>query len=192
MTASEILPFNWRASLHNLDYYTELTDQLQRNAEKNKLEAFRNGMLGKCLCSANCRKRTGLIQMTSICAERVQRAVLTICPDVAIETHDWRRASACDEGSLRRQFMTCLLSSQVRYELACAAALEIEDAGILLSSAPDAIAAGLRAILARPFRVVRANAALPVLQHEGLPARAQLGHHSGRGGPRITGRRLRG
>lgn len=89
--------------------------------------------------------------MTSISAERVQQAVLTICPDVAIEAPDWRREVARDDRILWRQFMNCLLSSQVRYELACAAALEIEDAGILTSSTPETIAADLRAILARPF-----------------------------------------
>lgn len=91
--------------------------------------------------------------MTSISAERVQQAVLTVCPDVAIEVQGWRREVARDEGTLWRQFMNCLLSSQVKYELACAAALEIEDAGILTSSTPEAIAADLCAILARPFRV---------------------------------------
>lgn len=91
--------------------------------------------------------------MMSISAERVQRAILTICPDVAIEEGCGRRDVARDDRTLWRQFMICLLSSQVKYELACAAALDIEDAGILTSSTPETIAADLYAILARPFWV---------------------------------------
>lgn len=91
--------------------------------------------------------------MTSTTAERVQQAVLAVCPDVAPLAGGWKIRGAPDDRALWRQFMKCLLSSQVRYELACAAALEIEGAGVLVSSTPEAIAASVRAILARPFRV---------------------------------------
>lgn len=90
--------------------------------------------------------------MTIISAESVQHAVLAVCPDIAVDAPRWRRKVAHDDRTLWRQFMNCLLSSQVKYELACAAALEIENAGILASATPETLAADLRAILARPFR----------------------------------------
>lgn len=93
--------------------------------------------------------------MMSMHAERVRKAVLDICPEVASLTpHPGSdRALQHDDRTLWRHFMRCLLSSQVTYELACAAALEIEDAGILTASSPEVVAADLKAILARPLLV---------------------------------------
>lgn len=93
--------------------------------------------------------------MMSMHAERVRQAVLDLCPEVVGLVPDRGRECALqhDDRTLWRHFMTCLLSSQVTYEMACAAALEIEEAGTLAASTPEVVAADLKAILARPLFV---------------------------------------
>lgn len=93
--------------------------------------------------------------MASSNAEQVQRAVLALCPEFARHGSDslGEPAPARNDRTLCRHFMSCLLSSQVPYELAWAAALEIEGSGILSDAAPDCLIDALRRVLATPLCV---------------------------------------
>lgn len=68
--------------------------------------------------------------MNSIEPELLRAAVTAICPDV--ETRATGAALETNECKLWNELSTCLLSSQVPYELAVAAANAIEHSGVLL------------------------------------------------------------
>lgn len=90
--------------------------------------------------------------MTSLHAQQVKQAVVALCPEVAEDYRTGDR-SGPDDRTLWRLFMNCLLSSQVPYELAYAAAQEIDEAGVLMSAPLEAIIADVRAVLSRPISV---------------------------------------
>lgn len=46
LTGDPAVPFAWRAALHNLDYYADLTNQLQSYASTGGLETLVTGLLG--------------------------------------------------------------------------------------------------------------------------------------------------
>lgn len=49
LTGDPTVPFAWRAALHNLDYYADLTNQLQSYASTGGLETLVTGLLGSSL-----------------------------------------------------------------------------------------------------------------------------------------------
>ena len=91
--------------------------------------------------------------MTSLHAHQVKQAVVALCPEVAADYDRAGDASGRDDRTLWRQFMNCLLSSQVPYELACAAAQAIDEASVLTNGTLEATIADVRTVLSRPLCV---------------------------------------
>ncbi len=91
--------------------------------------------------------------MTSLQAHQVKRAVVALCPEVAGDNNPAGDLLDRNDRTLWRQFMNCLLSSQVPYELACSAAQEIDEAGVLADAPLETTIADVHAILSRPLCV---------------------------------------
>src|SRR5258707_374919 len=84
----------------------------------------------------------------------LKAAVVAICPDVELRLR--HSVLETDERQLWRELSTCLLSSQVPYDLALAAAEAIDRRGILLdapSGGPEAIANEIEHIFRSPLDV---------------------------------------
>lgn len=62
LKVDEAVPFAWRAALHNLDYYADLTGQLQSYASKDRLETQVTGLLGTSLTRLLKEKAPGLFE----------------------------------------------------------------------------------------------------------------------------------
>lgn len=62
LKVDEAVPFAWRAALHNLDYYADLTGQLQSYASKDRLETLVTGLLGNSLTRLLTEKAPGLFE----------------------------------------------------------------------------------------------------------------------------------
>lgn len=94
--------------------------------------------------------------MISLESSRVRNAVLAICPELDANQSTWlAKPAEGPEGdrSLWRSFTGCLLSSQVPFEVAEAAADEIFSADAMERAAADGSDAPLREILGRPIDV---------------------------------------
>lgn len=86
-------------------------------------------------------------------AHQVKQAVVALCPEVAGNDNPAGDLSGRNDRTLWRQFMNCLLSSQVPYELACAAAQEIDEAAVFADAPLEATIANVHAVLSRPLYV---------------------------------------
>src|SRR4051794_18190849 len=91
--------------------------------------------------------------MRGIAAYRLEHAVATICPD--IEARVASRRPELDQRRLWWELSCCLLSSQVPFSLAVAAANAIDRCGLLLQESDDeaALAGALSYILRQPLTV---------------------------------------
>lgn len=92
--------------------------------------------------------------MWTVEAHLLREAVRAICPDVASRTE--RDGMETDERLLWKELSSCLLSSQVPYELAVAAADAVDRSGILLDPSAtnvDTTANEIERILRSPLQV---------------------------------------
>jgi N-glycosylase/DNA lyase len=91
--------------------------------------------------------------MSARLADRVERAVAAIYPDIVSQTSEQAR-SVIDEADLWYELSCCVLSSQVPFGLAQAAALRIQQHGVLSADCTQAeTGSALREILHELFYV---------------------------------------
>jgi N-glycosylase/DNA lyase len=69
--------------------------------------------------------------MNSITVDRIREAVACIAVEINDRIHNQPRATTCDERELWAELTCCVLSSQVPYDLARAAAHRIDEVGVL-------------------------------------------------------------
>ena len=74
--------------------------------------------------------------MNSISANRLRGAVTCIAAEIETRVSSGQKATIVDDKELWRELTCCVLSSQVPYEMAKAAAERIDEAGILGQSEP--------------------------------------------------------
>jgi N-glycosylase/DNA lyase len=94
--------------------------------------------------------------MNSITADRIREAVSCIAGEINDRMGSQPRAINCNERELWRELACCVLSSQVPYDLARAAAHRIDTAGVLRKSElaeQKTLKQELLALLSTPFSV---------------------------------------
>jgi len=69
--------------------------------------------------------------MTSITADRIREVVVCIAEDIAVRLGSRPRSTQINDRELWMELTCCVLSSQVPYDLARAAALRIDETGVL-------------------------------------------------------------
>ena len=63
--------------------------------------------------------------------ERLESTVRSLCPIIKRQVHSGNLGAAWDDSKIRHELVTCILSSQVRYEMADSAAERLDKAGLL-------------------------------------------------------------
>lgn len=94
--------------------------------------------------------------MKPITANRIQEAVVCIAADIKARVEKHPRAIALNDQGLWLELTCCVLSSQVPYDCAKAAALGIHESGILYKSEPselETLQLELADLLSTPFLV---------------------------------------
>jgi N-glycosylase/DNA lyase len=92
--------------------------------------------------------------MNVITADRIREAVACIAGEIEERLCGAPHSSTCDERALWRELTCCVLSSQVPYDLAKAAALRIDEVGVLRKSEPvehETLRRELLELLSTPF-----------------------------------------
>jgi N-glycosylase/DNA lyase len=92
--------------------------------------------------------------MNSITADRIREAVVCIAGEIAARVGGRPRTTPTDDRGLWMELTCCVLSSQVPYDLAKAAALRIDETGVLCkreSPEQEILRQELVALLSTPF-----------------------------------------